>query len=150
MGKTFIMRMLNGEIPLPEIARSLGAKVIKALPDQGLLSMEYAVGLRFTNPAGTIQGGILASMLDDAMSLALLATCDENVSAPSLELKINFILPAFPGKFTGMGRVLSKGKSVCVLEGDLWQNKKHIARASATALINRKRTEQSDRRFRGN
>ena len=148
MEKTVIMKMLNGEIPLPEIARSLGAKVIEVLPDQGLLSMEYEVGSGFTNPAEQIQGGILASMLDDTMSLALLSTYDENVFAPSLELKINFILPAFPGKFIGLGKVLAKGKSVCVLEGDLWQNKKRVARASATALIIKKITEQSVCRFR--
>lgn len=142
MEKTVIRKMLNGDIPLPAIARSLGAKVIEFLPDQGLLSMEYKVGSRFTNPAGQIQGGILASMMDDTMSLSLLATYDENVFAPSLELKINFILPAFPGKFSGMGKVLSKGKRVCVLEGDLWQNKKRVARASATALLSKKTIEQ--------
>lgn len=150
MGKTVIMKMLDGDIPLPEIARSLGATVKEVLPDQGCVSMDYEVGSKFTNPTGIIQGGILASMLDDAMSLALLSTMDKNVFAPSLELKINFIHPAYPGKFTGVGRVLSKGKTVCVLEGDLLQNKNRVARASATALIHKNTTDSWDKPFRGN
>lgn len=138
MGKTLIMKILDNEMPLPEIAKTLGAKVDKIEPDQGKLSMKYELDQGFTNPAGFIQGGILASMLDDTMSLALLSTITDDLLALSLELKTNFILPAFPGKFIGHGKVISNGNRICVLEGDLWQNKKRVARASATVLVTKK------------
>ncbi len=74
-------------------------------------------------------------MLDDTMGPALIATLSDREFAPTLELKVNFISPAKLGKITGHGRVVSKGKSVCVLEGELFQDGKLIARSTATALI---------------
>lgn len=67
-----------------------------------------------------------------------MATLEENEFAPSLELKINFISPGLPGIFQGKGTIVSRGGKVCILEGDLWQNGKHVARSSATSLITRR------------
>lgn len=129
---------MNRKIPLPKVAQTFGARILEMEPENGTISMAYDVGTAFTNPMGGIQGGILAALLDDTMSLALWATLDKNETAPTLELKINFIAPAVPGEFNGRGRIVSKGKKVCVLEGELRQNGNLVARSTATALIHRK------------
>ena len=129
------MVMLDGEIPMPRAALSLGARIIEVDVESGTIEVEFDATEAFTNPVGDIQGGFLAAMLDDTMGPALTATLSENEFAPTLELKINFIAPAKTGKLTGYGRIISKGGSVCVLEGELKQMGKLIARSFATALI---------------
>ncbi|KZL24749.1 MULTISPECIES: PaaI family thioesterase [unclassified Pseudovibrio] len=135
MGKGIFQKMLDGELPLPRAAATLGAKIIEVDPSAGTSIIKFDGKEEFTNPVGNIQGGFLAAMLDDTMGPALTAMLDENEFAPTLELKINFIAPARVGLLTGFGHVISKGGTVCVLEGELKQNDKLIARASATALI---------------
>jgi len=138
MGKSMYRKMMDGELPLPNVALTLGASIIETAPEKGAIVMTYEGKPEFTNPVGNIQGGMLAAMLDDTMAIALLATLGENEFAPTLELKINFISPAKIGKLTGRGKVLSKGSRVGVIEGELWQEEKLVAKATATALILKK------------
>jgi uncharacterized protein (TIGR00369 family) len=122
---------------LPQVARTLGARILEVQPEIGTIRMAYEGTQAFTNPSGQIQGGIVASMLDDTMALALLSMLDEDEFAPTLELKVNFISPARIGRLESAGKVLSKGKSVCVIEGELRQEKRLVAKSTATALIQR-------------
>lgn len=135
MGKGIFQKMLDGELPMPKAALALGARIIEVDTESGTIEIEFDAKEEFTNPVGNIQGGFLAAMLDDTMGPALTATLGENEFAPTLELKTNFIAPAKVGKLLGFGRIISKGGSVCVLEGELRQDGKLIARSSATALI---------------
>lgn len=135
MTKNLFQRMLDGELPMPRAATTLGANIIEIDPSEGAIVVTFEATDAFTNPVGDVQGGFLAAMLDDTMGPALTATLGENEFAPTLELKVNFIAPAKTGKLTGYGRVVSKGRTVCVLEGELKQDGKLIARSSATALI---------------
>jgi len=76
-------------------------------------------------------------MLDDAMALALLSMLDEDEFGPTVELNVNFISPARIGRLEGLGKVLSKGNSFCVVEGELQQDERLVAKSTATALIQR-------------
>ncbi len=135
MGKGIFWKMKVGELPLPKVAMTLGAKIVEVTERSGTIRMEYECKEDFTNPSGHIQGGILAAMLDDTMSLGLLSTLKEGEFAPTLEMKINFIAPVVIGRVSGYGKVVSKGRRVCVLEGELWQDAKLVAKSSATALL---------------
>ena len=135
MSKNIFEKMLDGQIPLPEAAKTLGAHIINVDVEAETIEIEFEAKQEFINPIGNIQGGFLAAMLDDTMGAALTATLNDNEFAPTLELKTNFIAAAKVGKIIGYGRVVSKGRSVCVLEGELLQEGKLIARSSATALI---------------
>lgn len=135
MAKTIFQKMMDEEIPLPRVAQTLGVKIKNVDSKKGTIAIEYDGKAEFTNPMGNIQGGIMAAMLDDTMALALMATLEKKEIAPTLEMKINFIAPAEPGALLGRGRVVSKGNRVCVVDGELFQNQKLVARSSATAII---------------
>ena len=64
----------------------------------------------FTNPAGNIQGGFLAAMLDDTMGPALSATLGPNEFAPTLNLNVSFERPAVVGTIVGKGRIVKRGQ----------------------------------------
>ncbi len=90
----------------------------------------------FTNPVGNVQGGILASMLDDTMGPALVATLPPGQFAPTLEMKVSYFAPAKVGPIWGRGRVVHAGRTNAFVEADLVDPEdKLIARASATVHI---------------
>ncbi|MFA0810654.1 PaaI family thioesterase [Microbulbifer epialgicus] len=135
MENGFFQKVLDGELPMPKAALTLGARILSVDSDVGCIEVEFEAKEEFTNPIGKIQGGFLAAMLDDTMGPALTATLSENQFAPTLELKTHFIAPVVVGKILGRGRVVSKGGSICVLEGELFQEGTLVAKSTATAMI---------------
>ena len=128
--------MHRGELPKPNIAKTLSIEFTDINPQQGTIETSFVAGEEFLNPVGQVQGGILAAMLDDTMGPALVATLGENQFAPTLNLSIAFIKAAKPGKIYGKGRVVKKGKSICYLQGELLdENGGLLATGTATAMI---------------
>ena len=113
----------------------MGIKFIAIDPEAGTIEVEFQARQEFTNPAGNIQGGFLAAMLDDTMGPALAATLRAGEFAPTLNLNVSFERAGKVGAILGKGRVLKKGKEVCYLAGELYQEGQRIASATATALI---------------
>src|SRR5882672_1511674 len=126
---------MAGELPVPPAAQTLGIKFTHVDPDSGSIEVELQAKAEFTNPAGHIQGGLLAAMLDDTMGPALAATLGAGQFAPTLNLNVSFERPAKVGVITGRGRVLKRGSDVCFLAGELFQDGQRIASATATALV---------------
>jgi acyl-coenzyme A thioesterase PaaI-like protein len=87
------------------------------------------------HPAGNIQGGFLAAMLDDTMGPALASTLSESEFAPTLNLNVCFQSAAKVGRLLGKGRVVKRGRGVCLLSAELYQDGEQVATATATALI---------------
>jgi uncharacterized protein (TIGR00369 family) len=89
--------------------------------EKGIIELEFEGKEEFKNPAGKIQGGFLAAMLDDTMGPALSATLLAGEFAPTLNLNVQFLSPAVPGKLHAVGRVVRRGEEVCFLSGELTQ-----------------------------
>src|SRR5580700_9617453 len=86
--------------------------------------------------AGTIEGAFLAAMLDDTLGPALVATLGPGLFAPTTDLHVQFLRPARPGRLTGRGRVVRRGREVAFLAGELLdESGQVVAAATATALI---------------
>jgi uncharacterized protein (TIGR00369 family) len=125
-----------GRIPAPPAAETLGWAIEDIDPAAGTVRVSFDAKPAFRNPMGNIQGGFLAAMLDDTMGPALVATLGPGEFAPTLELKINFLRPARPGRLVGTGRVVHRGGTVAFLAGDLSDAEGNLlATASATARI---------------
>ncbi|HEX9624184.1 MAG TPA: PaaI family thioesterase, partial [Streptosporangiaceae bacterium] len=105
-------------------------------PERGEIEVTFDAHAGFTNPMGNVQGGFLAAMLDDTLGPALVATLEDGQFAPTLELKVNFLRPAVPGRLTGTGRVVHRGGSIAFLAGELTDQAGNLlATATATARI---------------
>jgi uncharacterized protein (TIGR00369 family) len=127
----------EGKLPMPRAAVTLGISIRQVSPDAGTAEVEFEGKPEFTNPVGNIQGGFLAAMLDDTMGPALAATLDAGEFAPTLTLTVSFARPAKVGRLLGKGRVVRRGREVCLLAADLYQDGELVALATATALIRR-------------
>ena len=136
MKDNFFWKMQNGELPPPNIGKTFNTKFIDINIDEQRITARFEIGPEFNNPAGNVQGGIIAAMLDDTMGPALVATLDGDQFAPTLNLNVSFVKAAKPGVFTAKGKVINKGYSICYVSGELYDDKDNlIATATATAKV---------------
>ena len=123
-------------LPMPPAAKTLGWSVRGVDADAGTIEVGFEIGEAFLNPAGTVQGGFLAAMLDDTMGPVLFAISEGTIYAPTIDLNVSFIREARPGRFVGRGRVVSQGRTIAFLEGELFDGEGLlVARGTATARV---------------
>ena len=104
--------------------------------ESGAVRIAFDAGPSLCNKWGALQGGMVAAMLDDLMSVAAGLTLEWGQIVPTLEMKANFLKPAQPGRLTGIGRVVKRGASVVFLEARLeGPDGALLATGSATARV---------------
>ena len=129
-------QIARGEIPRPQAADTLGWELLAVDPDAGTIEVAFQAVEAFLNPAGTVQGGFVAAMLDDTLGPALVATLEGNQFAPTLDLQIQFHRPTRPGRLVGSGRVVRRAGDVAFLAGELRDESGAVlASATATAVV---------------
>jgi len=131
----FFWQIMDGKLPAPPCADALGVAFANIRPEEGTIDVRFVAKREFLNPAGNVQGGFIAAMLDDTMGPALAATLKQGEFAPTANLNVSFFRPAKVGELLGKGRVLRRGKDVCFLAGELYQNDELVAAATATAIV---------------
>jgi uncharacterized protein (TIGR00369 family) len=122
------------DFPLPEASKLLGWTLRDVDVEKGTIEIGFTADHRFVNPAGNVQGGFLAAMLDDTQGPALFAMTGGQVYAPTIDFTTSFIKPARPGSFVGKGRVVSRGKTIVFTEAELFDEAGDlVARATFSA-----------------
>ena len=117
----------------------LGWELVAVDPAAGTIDVGFTATEQFRNPAGDVQGGFLAAMLDDTMGPALVATLGEGEWAPTIDLQVQFLRPVQPGKLRARGRVVRRGKDIAFLAGELRDaGGEVVATATASAIIRRR------------
>jgi uncharacterized protein (TIGR00369 family) len=132
---SFFWKVIDGKLPPPPCAGTLGCEFTEIDGERGTVEVKFEAKPEFLNPAGNVQGGFLAAMLDDTMGPALLATLDAGELAATVNLNVQFHRPAKAGLLKGKGSVILRGREICQLSGELSQNDKIVATATATAVI---------------
>ena len=114
-------------------AERLGARAASA--EDGRATVRFEATDEHLNPAGTVHGGVLATLVDTAMGLAVRsATGDEDVPATS-QLTITYLRPGMPGRLTVTAQVRTRGEHLTVCEADVEQDGKEIVHALATFAL---------------
>lgn len=120
----------------PPSAKLLGWMLRTIDPDAGTIEVGFTADERFTNPAGTVQGGILAAMLDDTQGPAFFGSTHGEHYAPTVDFTVSFVKAARPGRFVGKGRVVSTGRTIAFTEAELFDDAGDlVARATFTCRI---------------
>jgi uncharacterized protein (TIGR00369 family) len=125
---------VEGRAPLPPAAVTLGWELVAINPEQGTIEVAFTATDAFLNPAGVVQGGFLAAMLDDTLGPALVAGLDPGDFAPTTDLHVQFLRPARPGRLLGRGRVVRRGRDAGFLAGELLDDEGAVV-AVATATV---------------
>jgi uncharacterized protein (TIGR00369 family) len=135
-GLEFIQGLADGTLPLNTIAQTLGYDVTQAERGRVVVTAEPS-GMHL-NPAGTVHGGLAATLLDSCMGLAIQSTLEKGVGSTTLEFKISLLRPITPdtGLITAEGIVLSCGRRVGTAEGRITDGKgRLLAHGTTTCLI---------------
>ena len=135
-GLEFVQGLVDGTLPLNTIAQTLGYDVTEAVSGRVVVTAEPS-GIHL-NPAGTVHGGLAATLLDSCMGLAIQSTLEKGVSQTTLEFKISLLRPITPeiGMIKAEGIVLSRGRRVGTAEGRVTDgNGRLLAHGTTTCLI---------------
>ena len=135
-GLEFVQGLADGTLPLNTIAQTLGYDVTQAESGRVVVTAEPS-GIHL-NPAGTVHGGLAATLLDSCMGLAIQSTLEKGVGSTTLEFKISLLRPITPetGLITAAGIVLSCGRRVGTAEGRITDgNGRLLAHGTTTCLI---------------
>jgi uncharacterized protein (TIGR00369 family) len=124
---------VEGRAPIPPAASTLGLEVLDVDPDAGTIEVAFQGVDAFTNPAGNVLGGFLATMLFDTVGPALLATVGPDEFQSTVQFNVNFLRPARPGRLVGRGRVVRRDGDLAHLEASLFDARDEVV-ATATAL----------------
>jgi len=101
------------------VATLLGADPLACDPGAGRITIAFEAKPEFCNLLGTVQGGMLAAMLDMVMSFSVLCTVGPGHVVPTIDMNTHFLSPARPGRIVGEGAIVKKGRTISFVEGRL-------------------------------
>jgi uncharacterized protein (TIGR00369 family) len=135
-GLEFVQGLADGTLPLNTIARTLGYEVAEA--ESGRVVVTAEPRDTHLNPAGTVHGGLAATILDSCMGLAIQSTLEKGIGSTTLEFKVSFVRPITPetGLIKAEGTVISRGRRVGTAEGRVTDSKgRLLVHGTTTCLI---------------
>jgi uncharacterized protein (TIGR00369 family) len=135
-GLEYVQGLADGTLPLNTIAQTLGYDVVQA--ENGRVVVTVVPTDAHLNPAGTVHGGLSATLLDSCMGLAVQTTLERGISQTTLEFKISLVRPITPetGLIEAEGVVLNCGRRIGTAEGRITDGKgRLLAHGTTTCLI---------------
>jgi uncharacterized protein (TIGR00369 family) len=79
-------------------ARAIGLSVVDARPGQIWLRVRYSDFLVGNPETGVIHGGVITTLLDNGGGAAVMTALDELRAVATLDLRIDYMRPATPGR----------------------------------------------------
>lgn len=121
------------------ILHLLGMKIVKAQAGIGQVSIQ--VDSRLMHSQQSVHGGVIFTIADTAMSMALMSVIPEGSSFGTIEAKVNFLLPVRSGELLAEGTLIHKGRSTAVVEATVYNinegEQQAIAKVLGTFYIRR-------------
>ena len=116
-----------------EIMRAIAGGVIPPAPAAMLLGMDFVTvedgyvrfaakaAMKLTNPQGTIHGGIIATLLDTAMTCAIFTKLPRGKTCTTTDMSVQFVRPLAPddGQMTADGYVINAGNTRATARAEL-------------------------------
>ena len=135
-GLEFVQGLVAGTVPLNSMAETLGYDIVEA--SHGRVAIAAQPTAAHLNPAGTVHGGLAATLLDSCMGLAVHSTLEKGLGQTTLEFKISLVRPVTPdtGLVRAEGTVVFCGRRIGTAEGRLTDTEGRIlAHGTTTCLI---------------
>ena len=127
---------MSDDVAVGGFSGRLGARA--EATDDGSARLSFEVTDEHLNPAGTLHGGVLATLVDTAMGLAVRTTTGEGEVPATSQLTVTYLRPGRPGSLEVTARLRTRGEHLTVCEADVQQEGKDLVHAVATfALLER-------------
>src|SRR5690554_1811737 len=126
-----ILDLFNNDNPY--FPGHLGIRVLDVR--RGYSHLEVENRRELTNPSGVMHGGASFGLADTAVAVALIAIYGPGNALLTIEMKINYLEPIFPGMVRAEAFVLRSSRRSAYAEVDVWSGGKLAARATTTYMI---------------
>lgn len=100
------------------IAHLLGMQIVDA--ETGIGRVSIKIDERLMHPQQIVHGGVIFTLADTAMSMALFSILPAGTRFGTLEAKINLMLPVYKGELLAEGKIIHRGRSTAVLEATVY------------------------------
>lgn len=110
-------------------AKLLGIEVDSVEPGHAVLSMKLRDDLMRNN--GIAHGGAIATLIDSAMAIAIMAQLAEGERTVTVDLTIHYLRPISEGTARASARVVRSGRRVITVSAELFDNN---GKLSATGI----------------
>jgi uncharacterized protein (TIGR00369 family) len=112
----------------------LGAQLERVT--DGEVDVSLVVETRHLNLAGTLHGGLIATLADTATGLAFRTTLETETTFLTSSLSVTFLRPGRRGTLTAKGRVVKRGTRFGYAEADVEDGEgRLLARATGTFTV---------------
>ena len=135
-GLQIMQAMLDGLIPYPMMADTLGFALVDVAPGKAVF--QGTPQLRHYNPLGSVHGGWYATLLDSAVGCAVHTALPVGSGYTTAELSINIVRAANreSGPLRAIGTVIHAGRQLATAEGRLvGPDGKLYAHATTTCIV---------------
>ena len=135
-GVDFVHKIMRGEIPAPPIFDLIDFRLVKVEP--GEVSGEFEPAEFHYNPMGGVHGGVVCTLLDSVMGLAVHAQLPPGSLFSTLEVKVNFVRPISvkTGALLAEGKVVHPGSRIATAVARLRDRLgKHHAHGTTTCIV---------------
>ena len=119
---------------LPPIHHLLGGHNIHWDAEKREITVSYTALQSFTNPRGSVEGGMLCAMLDDAMGI-LAALNQTEKPAATINLSMDFFRTCEVGEVHAKAWFIKEGRKILSIESEAWQHGKLVAKTSAAFMV---------------
>lgn len=118
-GLTFLQGMVDGVIPGPPVASTLGFEIVAVEHGRAEFRLE-PLEFHF-NPLGLVHGGVLCTLLDTVVGCAVHTTLDAGWGYTSIDLNVTYLRPVTlkTGTLTAVGTLTKGGRRVSFASGEI-------------------------------
>ncbi len=103
--------------------------------EDGQARLEFVAESWHLNPAGTVHGGVLATLVDTAMGLAARSSTDDGEVPATSQLTIAYLTAGHEGLMAVIAQVRKRGDHLLVCDADVEQDGKAVVHAVATFAV---------------
>ena len=115
-----------------------GIELVDAEP--GEVEVAFEAGPEHVNIQGLVHGGMLATLADTAMGLAVRTKLEPGRRHVTVQLGVEFLAPGRRGRIVARGRVVKIGRQLGFAEADVLDDRgRLLARARSTLSVTSER-----------
>ncbi len=119
---------------IPPAAELLGREIISVDPQSGEVTLRFTARAEFANRHGTVQGGMLAAMLDSATGNAVMARLPAHLTAVTARLDTQFLKPAALGPITATARLIHQDERTAEVQAELTDSEGRVVATARAEL----------------
>jgi uncharacterized protein (TIGR00369 family) len=133
-GREFLERIGRGELSLPPILEVLD--ISEGTIGDGWIEFAMRPQPFMMNLAGTVHGGVLATLVDSALTCALVTRLPQGMACVSIDLQMRFFRPARMSaeRLVARAEIVNAGATIGTTQGEIRDAKNRLIVHATSAL----------------